>query len=112
MLHSMGMIQVKGVTYRITCVGRNEYEVVRLLDDIRLGSFQKQRASIIYRPVAGEHSLPAIARFAVQQGKTKWKPAANGSRQRSAAGERLAAIASFLLESRNVGPQNDGGVAS
>lgn len=72
---SMGMIQVDGITYRIVHVGKDSYEIVRLLDDLSLGAFRRERASLTSNFMAGAHSLRDIARIAVRQGKTKWHPA-------------------------------------
>lgn|SRR5688572_24734939 len=100
MSNSMGMIQVDGVTYRIAHLGRNAYEVVRLLDDVSLGAFRPESASRTSTLIAGEHSLRNIARIAVRQGKTKWRPAAPASGWKGFAIERMARVtAHFLADS-------------
>lgn len=106
MTDSMGMIQVEGVSYRIAHLGRNDYEVVRLLDDISLGSFNKGRAAITCSLVAGEHSLRDIARVAVRQGKTKWKPAAPTSCCKAFVVERMGTIASYFQAKRQSAAAN------
>ena len=74
MTDSMGMIQLDGITYRIAHLGNNAYEIVRLLDDVRLGAFRRERASLSSAFIDGGHSLRSLARIAVRQGKTKWHP--------------------------------------
>ena len=37
---SRGMVQVRGVTYRVERVAAHHYAVVRLLDDVGVGSFR------------------------------------------------------------------------
>jgi len=37
---SRGMVQVRGVTYRVERVAPHHYAVVRLLDDVGVGSFR------------------------------------------------------------------------
>ena len=39
-MHVKGMVQVAGVTYRIVRVERGMYDVVRILDDQRVGQFR------------------------------------------------------------------------
>ena len=34
-----GMVQVSGTTYRVVRVGPGSYEVIRILDDTRIGNF-------------------------------------------------------------------------
>ena len=98
MTESMGMIQVDGVTYRIGHLGSNAYEIVRLIDDVNLGAFRRERASLSSSFSAGGHCLRHIARIAVRQGKTKWHPAAPASTWKGFAIDRMAKVAaSFLL---------------
>lgn len=67
------MVQVDNVTYRIVRVQAGEYEVVRLLDDARIGRF-----SLAGRQVASEANtvevVRAVARVALQGGRTSWVP--------------------------------------
>ena len=39
-MHIKGMVQVAGTTYRIVRRERGHYDVVRILDDERVGSFR------------------------------------------------------------------------
>jgi len=69
------MFQFAGVTYRIDRVGK-EYEIVRLLDDVTIGSFRESaRTAVVRDPEADEPSIRSIACAAIRQGKTLWKPA-------------------------------------
>lgn len=66
-----GMVQVLGTTYRIVRVARGHYEVVRILDDTRIGSFQSEPTFLVS---AGPHAelVREVARTAIQGGKTSW----------------------------------------
>jgi hypothetical protein len=66
-----GMVQVSGTTFRIVRVARGHYEVVRILDDTRVGSFWSDPA---FRVAEGEHQdlIREVARCAIQGGKTSW----------------------------------------
>ena len=69
-----GMIQVHSVTYRIVRVRAGHYDVVRVLDDVSIGSFSLGAGA---EPiVAGDaHDvLRAVARAALQGGRTTWAP--------------------------------------
>ena len=69
-----GMVQVHSVTYRIVRVRAGQYDVVRLLDDVRIGGFSlgTRREAII------EGDFPdvirEVARAALQGGRTTWAP--------------------------------------
>jgi hypothetical protein len=66
-----GMVQVAGTTYRIVRTSRAHYEVVRILDDTRLGSFWSEPSLTVSE---GPYSdlLREVARCAIQGGKTTW----------------------------------------
>ena len=66
-----GMVQVSGATFRIVRIGRGHYEVVRILDDSRMGSFWSEPS---FRVAEGEHQalVREVARCAIQGGKTSW----------------------------------------
>ena len=70
-----GMIQVKSITYRIVRVKTGRYDVVRLLDDARVGSFSLGTRSM---DALCEGDTPdlvrEIARAALQGGRTSWTP--------------------------------------
>lgn len=66
-----GMVQVAGTTFRIVRIQRGHYEVVRILDDTRLGSFWCEPSFAISESDDRE-LLREVARSAIQGGKTTW----------------------------------------
>jgi hypothetical protein len=67
-----GMIQVAGTTYRIVRLGRGQYHVVRVLDDVAVGSFTRA-PQIDVRPLGIDAALMReIARVAIRGAKTSW----------------------------------------
>ena len=70
-----GMVQVHSVTYRIVRVRAGHYEVVRLLDDVRVGAFSlgTRREAIMIEGEAPE-VIREVARAALQGGRTTWAP--------------------------------------
>jgi hypothetical protein len=66
-----GMVQVAGTTFRIVRIKRGHYEVVRILDDLRLGSFWSEPAFAVSES-ANPELLREVARCAIQGGKTTW----------------------------------------
>jgi hypothetical protein len=67
-----GMVQVAGSTYRVVRIEKGLYDVVRILDDRRVGSFRCS-PMLEVTPFAIEAGLlKAIARAAVLGGKTSW----------------------------------------
>ena len=67
-----GMVQVEGTTYRIVRITRGYYNVVRVLDDVGVGTFSSG-ASIELAPVGiGASLMREIARVAIQGAKTSW----------------------------------------
>lgn len=69
-----GMVQVHSVTYRIVRVHPGQYDVVRLLDDVRVGTFTlgTRREAIIEGDAA--EVVREVARAALQGGRTTWAP--------------------------------------
>jgi len=69
-----GMVQVHSVTYRIVRVRAGQYDVVRLLDDVRVGAFSlgTQREAIIEGDAPDV--IREVARAALQGGRTTWAP--------------------------------------
>jgi hypothetical protein len=95
---SMGMLQVSGTTYRIDRSG-NEYAIVRLLDDVTIGSFHAAGGRVFVRSSNTTELLVArIARAAVRHGRTIWqRPAARQPPRRATwLPPKLAVLASFL----------------
>lgn len=69
-----GMVQVHSVTYRIVRVRAGQYDVVRLLDDVRVGGFSLgMRREAIIEGDAPE-VIREVARAALQGGRTTWAP--------------------------------------
>ncbi|HEY1535237.1 MAG TPA: hypothetical protein VGF76_14520 [Polyangiaceae bacterium] len=66
-----GMVQVAGSTFRIVRVTRGHYDVVRILDDARVGSFWLEPSLRVSECASGE-LLREVARCAIQGGKTSW----------------------------------------
>jgi hypothetical protein len=74
-----GMVQVQSVTYRIVRVRTGQYEVVRLLDDMRVGLFSIGAQSAAAFNGATPELIQDIARAALQRGRTSWLPRAKCS---------------------------------
>jgi len=66
-----GMVQVAGSTFRIVRVSRGHYDVVRILDDARVGSFWSEPTLKVSEGPEYE-LLREVARRAIQGGKTSW----------------------------------------
>jgi hypothetical protein len=67
-----GMVLVDGNTYRIVRVAAAQYDVVRVLDDARVGSF-KSKPFLDLTPVSIEEGLlREIALTAIRGAKTSW----------------------------------------
>jgi hypothetical protein len=67
-----GMVQVGGTTYRIVRVKRGQYNVVRVLDDVGVGTFSAGK-SFEMAPLGIDADLMReIARVAIQGAKTTW----------------------------------------
>jgi hypothetical protein len=66
-----GMVQVAGITFRIVRIERGHYEVVRILDDLRIGSFWSEPKFTVSESEDRE-LLREVARCAIQGGKTTW----------------------------------------
>jgi len=69
-----GMVQVHSVTYRIVRVRPGHYDVVRVLDDARVGMFSLgTQCEAIIEGDAPE-VIREVARAALQGGRTTWAP--------------------------------------
>ncbi len=67
-----GMVQVDGTTYRIVRVKRGQYKVVRVLDDLSVGTFSVGTTfEMVPEGIEGE-LMREIARVAIQGAKTTW----------------------------------------
>jgi hypothetical protein len=78
-MHVKGMVQVAGVTYRIVRIERGVYDVVRILDDQRVGQFRTiPRVEVTAASPADattaepDATMAEIAKAAVKWGKTSW----------------------------------------
>ncbi len=67
-----GMVQVAGVTYRIVRIERGMYDVVRILDDQRVGQFRTIPRVEVTAATAPAETMAEIAKAAVKWGKTSW----------------------------------------
>jgi hypothetical protein len=67
-----GMVQVAGTTYRIVRIKRGHYSVVRVLDDVAVGSFSAGKSFEMVSAGIDAELLREIARVAIQGAKTTW----------------------------------------
>ena len=67
-----GMIQVAGTTYRIVRVAHGQYNVIRILDDARVGAFSSGTAAKAVANGIDDRLMREIARIAIQGAKTSW----------------------------------------
>jgi hypothetical protein len=67
-----GMVQVLGATYRVVRVGLGRYDVVRLLDDARVGSFLTIPSARVESTSIDQNVMSEIVRAAIQGAKTSW----------------------------------------
>jgi hypothetical protein len=67
-----GMVQVEGTTYRIVRITRGHYNVVRVLDDIAVGTFSAGKTFEMTPIGIDAELLREIARVAIQGAKTTW----------------------------------------
>jgi hypothetical protein len=72
MLNAKGMVQLGDATYRIAEVGRGRYHAIRILDDVRIGTFETLPMLRVKAEATEEKVLFAVARLALMQGKTSW----------------------------------------
>ncbi len=67
-----GMVQVAGKTYRVIRLAQGLYEVVRILDDTRVGTFRCTPPVEIVAQGIEAGLMLEIARTAIQGAKTSW----------------------------------------
>jgi hypothetical protein len=67
-----GMVQVSGVTYRIVRIERGTYDVVRILDDERVGQFRTIPRVEVTAATGPAETMAEVAKAAVKWGKTSW----------------------------------------
>lgn len=66
-----GMVQVAGTTFRIERVGPGLYDAIRIVDDVRVGTFQTAPVKVLTHDVDYE-LMREIALAAVHEAKTSW----------------------------------------
>jgi len=69
-----GMIQVHSITYRIVRLRKGTYQVIRLLDDISVGTFTIAPWSQLHCEGDQPELVREIARAAMQGARTSWAP--------------------------------------
>lgn len=67
-----GMVQVFGTTYRVVRITPGTYDVVRLLDDAKVGQFRLGPPMEIRAQGIELDLMRKVAKAAVQQAKTTW----------------------------------------
>jgi hypothetical protein len=67
-----GMIRVAGTTQRIVRVAHGQYDVIRVLDDTRVGAFSNGTTAKAVSHGIDDRLMRQIARLAVQGAKTSW----------------------------------------
>ena len=67
-----GMVQVLGSTYRVVRVGLGRYEVIRLLDDARVGAFLTIPQARVESTSLDHNVMGEIVRASIQGAKTSW----------------------------------------
>ncbi len=68
------MVQVQSVTYRIVRMRKAQYEVVRLLDDVSVGTFTLGTGKEPQIDGTVPDVVREVARAALQGGRTTWAP--------------------------------------
>lgn len=67
-----GMVQVAGATYRITKVSKGKYDVIRILDEARVGSFETVPKLKVQATGVSEKLLLEISMTALKLAKISW----------------------------------------
>jgi hypothetical protein len=68
----MSMVLVSGLTYRIVPVENGAYDAVRVLDDVRMGSFSSRPRLDVISMIGGVPLLRRIAQAAIRRAQTRW----------------------------------------
>jgi hypothetical protein len=71
MQSAKSMVQVRGTTYRIARLSVGHYDVTRILDDVRIGSFWSAPA-LLFSESSQQELLREVARCAIKCGITSW----------------------------------------
>ena len=67
-----GMVQVAGTTYRIVRIKRGHYNVIRVLDDVGVGTFSAGKTFETTPLGIDDELLREIARVAIQGREPYW----------------------------------------
>ena len=67
---SRGMLQVRGVTYRIERTEPHCYAVVRLLDDVEVGTFRTRPAVRVHPQLVDAELMRDVVRAAMRSART------------------------------------------
>ena len=67
-----GMVSIEGNTYRIERTSSRTYAVVRVSDDVSVGTFKTGRTILVFPVGIDAVLLESIARDAVKSAKTSW----------------------------------------
>jgi hypothetical protein len=68
-----GMVQVAGATYRIVKVSKGKYDVIRILDEVCVGSFETVPKVKVEPSHVTEKLLLEITMTALKQAKISWQ---------------------------------------
>jgi hypothetical protein len=68
-----GMVQVAGATYRIVKVSKGKYDVIRILDEVRVGGFETVPKVRVQPVEVTEKLLLEITLTALKQAKISWQ---------------------------------------
>lgn len=71
-MHSTGMVQVLGTTYRVVRVDIGHYRVVRIRDDAMVGSFSCGSSLEVIALAVDDRLMRQVADAAVHGGRTSW----------------------------------------
>jgi hypothetical protein len=66
------MVLVSGLTYRIVPAEAGGYDAVRLLDDVRMGSFTSHPPLAVTSTTGGDALMRRIAQAAIRRAQTRW----------------------------------------
>ena len=71
-MQSMGMVQLFGMTYRVLRVQSGCYQLVRIRDEVVVGSFSCGLTLSVTAAAVDPGLMGQLARAAVYHGKTSW----------------------------------------
>jgi len=77
-----GMVSVAGRSYRIVRIAAAQYQVVRILDDLPVGTFETHPRLSVSAEHLDTKLMVAIARSAMQLAKTSWMGPATRAEER------------------------------